>query len=266
MTMTNKPEGWYPDPVDSAMERHWNGNAWTDRTRRGGVESVPFTNSSTIPEYSEQARNSPSFTSRDATHASLIGHRDARSGGSRRRRSYFGAAIAVIAAATLGVVLGPRILEERSANEARQLCLEKLESSANRKDLSGCDLSGTSLYGDFTGSRFNVAKLTRTSLVGDFTDADFSGANMEGAEFYGARPGFLRAKFRDTDLRGTQWMNAAAVKADFRGADLSGAALAAWFNDADFTGAIVTCADFSKSLMEGARKAWWWDPSCPVKD
>ena len=33
MTMSNKPEGWYPDPVDSAMERHWNGSAWTQQTR-----------------------------------------------------------------------------------------------------------------------------------------------------------------------------------------------------------------------------------------
>ncbi|MBH0121880.1 DUF2510 domain-containing protein [Rhodococcus sp. CX] len=39
----SQPDGWYPDPTDPNRERWWNGDAWTQQTRRIGAPPLVAT-------------------------------------------------------------------------------------------------------------------------------------------------------------------------------------------------------------------------------
>lgn len=96
------------------------------------------------------------------------------------------------------------------------------------------------------------------------SDGDFSGQQLAATSFAGAEG--KRANFRDADLRGAIFTQAAFSEADFSGADLSDVLMdRVDFRNADFrgallrgviasgssfTGATVTGADFSDALLD----------------
>lgn len=157
-----------------------------------------------------------------------------------------------------------------------------------RKKLPNDKLAGADLRGaDLRNTDLRWADLRRADLRG----ADLSGATLERAELadtdlrgvvglsaadVGPDLNAKRADFRDTDLRGVVFRGHYFEGADFRGADLRGAILSARFHDAKFDvadvrgavflcawgtepvhadlqtrGAIVTAADFARTVREG---------------
>ena len=131
----------------------------------------------------------------------------------------------------------------------------KGESSGDRADLSGADLSKAYLSGaDLRDAYLNDANLRGAYLSGaDLSRADLSGADLRGANLRGAnlKGAYLSgADLRDADLSG----------ADLRGANLRGADL----RDAFLSGADLRDADLKISNLNDANDIYL-PLACPEK-
>ena len=131
----------------------------------------------------------------------------------------------------------------------------KGESSGDRADLSGADLSKAYLSGaDLRDAYLSDANLRGAYLTGSILSrADLSGADLRGANLRGAylRGAYLRGAFlSDADLSG----------ADLRGANLRGADL----RDAFLSGADLRDADLKISNLNDANDIYL-PLACPEK-
>ncbi|MDR3154389.1 MAG: pentapeptide repeat-containing protein [Deltaproteobacteria bacterium] len=122
------------------------------------------------------------------------------------------------------------------------------------KDLKGANLSGATLSrwngegADLSGADLSGASLSNVN----FASANLSGANLERASFFACD--LSRADFRSARLvRAGLFLHTRAPSADFRGADLSGAAFnIAEASGADFSGSLGGRACFSGVRLRGA--------------
>jgi uncharacterized protein YjbI with pentapeptide repeats len=170
-----------------------------------------------------------------------------RARGARSRR--------VVAALVMAVALGG------SSFLVFRDCANRLKPAGN---LSGCDLSDTSLAGldlqgaNLTGADLSGADLSRAVLGGaDLTDADLRGADLSGADL-------SDAKLSGADLRGARLQEAGLERVTLTDAnlaelDLSGLVLAgldlsrARLSGADLTETDLTGAILDAALLDGAQ-------------
>ena len=141
----------------------------------------------------------------------------------------------------------------------------KGESSGDRADLSGADLSKAYLSGaDLRDAYLNDANLRGAYLSGaDLSRADLSGADLRGANLRGAnlKGAYLSgADLRDADLSGADLRGANLRGADLRDAFLSGADL----RDAFLSGADLRDADLKISNLNDANDIYL-PLACPEK-
>jgi Uncharacterized low-complexity proteins len=112
-------------------------------------------------------------------------------------------------------------------------------------DFNACDIEESS----FRGSNVRGGDFTNAVLF----EVDFSGADLQGISFDGA--GFTRVRFDDADCSGySNFINLQPITdyCSFLRANMDFCMFSGPFLNADFTGAIITNANFSNADLTGA--------------
>jgi uncharacterized protein YjbI with pentapeptide repeats len=118
-----------------------------------------------------------------------------------------------------------------------------------RPDLRGAELEEARLEGDFSGVRFDGARLKHASMPFQLNGATFSRANLGLAHLQGQADVRDEIGRRDTIFRDARMTDSTLRNADFTNADFSRADL----RGAMFEGSLLTGANFTGANLAGSR-------------
>jgi uncharacterized protein YjbI with pentapeptide repeats len=194
-----------------------------------------------------------------------------------------------------------RLVDARFAEDAGVFNTVQLDRLvATDADLTGVDVDGTALGGDFSRSVLRNLWVIEGGFFGTFVDADLSGstfrdfsgiwgdlrgadlratnfwfssvsgdlrgADLRGALFAGGAdgPSVVAGNLRGADLAGARFERGGILNADLNGASLVGAAFSdTEFRNVDLTDADLTGAVFSTSSPNSFIDVVWSNTRCP---